>query len=62
MSGTEEPGHSPHEGPGQLSRADVIHVANLARLALNEDEVDMFTAQQMSDLLYDLISVPTALS
>ena len=45
MSGTEEPGHSVSSGPGQLSRSDVIHVANLARLALNEEEVDMFTAQ-----------------
>ena len=45
MSGTEEPGHSVSSGPGQLSRSDVIHVANLARLALSEDEVDMFTAQ-----------------
>jgi aspartyl-tRNA(Asn)/glutamyl-tRNA(Gln) amidotransferase subunit C len=28
-----------------LSRDDVIHVAKLARLALSEDEVDLFTAQ-----------------
>ena len=45
MTGTEEPGRSPSEGPGQLSRSDVIHVANLARLALNEEEVDIFTAK-----------------
>ena len=45
MTGTEEPGHSVSSGPGQLSRSDVIHVANLARLALSEDEVDMFTAE-----------------
>ena len=45
MSGTEEPGHSASTGPGQLSRSDVIHVANLARLALSEEEVDRFTAQ-----------------
>ena len=45
MSATEEPGHSAREEPGQLSRADVIHVANLARLSLSEDEVDTFTAQ-----------------
>ena len=45
MSGTEEPGHSESGGPGQLSRDDVVHVANLARLALSEDEVDLFTAQ-----------------
>jgi aspartyl-tRNA(Asn)/glutamyl-tRNA(Gln) amidotransferase subunit C len=28
-----------------LRRDDVIHVANLARLTLSEDEVDLFTAQ-----------------
>ena len=44
MTGTEEPG--PRRGsPGQLSRDDVIHVANLARLTLSEEEVDIFTAQ-----------------
>jgi aspartyl-tRNA(Asn)/glutamyl-tRNA(Gln) amidotransferase subunit C len=43
MSRPEEPGH-PGGGPG-LSRDDVVHVANLARLALSEDEVDLFTAQ-----------------
>ncbi len=44
MTDAEEPGH---EGgsPGQLSRDDVIHVANLARLHLRDDEVDLFTAQ-----------------
>jgi len=45
MTGAEEPGRSPSEGPGQLSRSDVIHVANLARLSLSEDEVEVFTAQ-----------------
>jgi aspartyl-tRNA(Asn)/glutamyl-tRNA(Gln) amidotransferase subunit C len=30
---------------GGLSRDDVAHVANLARLSLNEDEVTLFTAQ-----------------
>ena len=44
MSGTSEPGHS-ERGPGPLSRDDVVHVANLARLDLSEDEVDLFTAQ-----------------
>jgi len=28
-----------------LSREDVVHVARLARLHLNDDEVDLFTAQ-----------------
>jgi len=45
MSGREEPGHPAGGTPGQLSRDDVIHVANLARLALHDDEVEMFTAQ-----------------
>jgi aspartyl-tRNA(Asn)/glutamyl-tRNA(Gln) amidotransferase subunit C len=45
MSGPEEPGHPVSGAAGQLSRDDVIHVANLARLALDDDEVDMFTAQ-----------------
>jgi aspartyl-tRNA(Asn)/glutamyl-tRNA(Gln) amidotransferase subunit C len=45
MTATEEPGRSVSEGPGQLSRSDVIHVANLARLSLSDDEVEMFTAQ-----------------
>jgi aspartyl-tRNA(Asn)/glutamyl-tRNA(Gln) amidotransferase subunit C len=43
MSGPEEPGHS--KGRPGLSREDVVHVANLARLTLSEDEVDLFTAQ-----------------
>jgi aspartyl-tRNA(Asn)/glutamyl-tRNA(Gln) amidotransferase subunit C len=45
MTTPVEPGHTRDGGPGQLSRSDVIHVANLARLALSEDEVDLFTAQ-----------------
>jgi len=44
MSRPEETGHSGSGGPG-LSRDDVVHVANLARLTLSEDEVDLFTAQ-----------------
>jgi aspartyl-tRNA(Asn)/glutamyl-tRNA(Gln) amidotransferase subunit C len=44
MSGSE-PGHHDAGSPGQLSRDDVIHVANLARLTLSEDEVELFTAQ-----------------
>lgn len=37
MSGAGDPGH--------LSREDVVHVANLARLTLSEAEVELFTAQ-----------------
>jgi len=33
------------QGRVTLSREDVIHVARLARLALNDDEVELFTAQ-----------------
>jgi aspartyl-tRNA(Asn)/glutamyl-tRNA(Gln) amidotransferase subunit C len=40
-----EPGHDDAGSPGQLRRHDVIHVANLARLTLSEDEVELFTAQ-----------------
>ena len=52
MTATEEPGHTVGGGPGQLSRSDVIHVANLARLALSEDEVDLFTAQLQTVLAH----------
>ncbi len=45
MTGAPEPGHHDSGSPGHLSRDDVIHVANLARLTLREDEVDLFTAQ-----------------
>jgi len=45
MTGIEEPGPSVSEDPGQLSRSDVIHVANLARLTLSDEEVTVFTAQ-----------------
>ncbi len=45
MSGPEAPGHPPADGPGGLSRADVVHVANLARLTLSDEEVELFTAQ-----------------
>src|ERR1019366_9963844 len=44
MTGPEEPGLR-RSSPGQLSRDDVIYVANLARLTLSEAEVDLFTAQ-----------------
>ena len=33
------------QGPGQLTRDDVVHVARLARLTLSEEEVALFTAQ-----------------
>jgi aspartyl-tRNA(Asn)/glutamyl-tRNA(Gln) amidotransferase subunit C len=39
------PGDHESGSPGQLSRDDVIHVANLARLTLSDEEVDLFTAQ-----------------
>jgi aspartyl-tRNA(Asn)/glutamyl-tRNA(Gln) amidotransferase subunit C len=45
MSVPEGSGHLVSGGLGELSRDDVIHVANLARLALNDEEVDLFTAQ-----------------
>jgi aspartyl-tRNA(Asn)/glutamyl-tRNA(Gln) amidotransferase subunit C len=32
-------------GPAPLSRDDVVHVARLARLALSDEEVELFTAQ-----------------
>ena len=37
-------------GPAKLTRDDVIHVANLARLSLTDDEVELFTAQLSSVL------------
>ena len=33
------------DGGSGLSRDDVVHVARLARLALTDDEVELFTAQ-----------------
>jgi aspartyl-tRNA(Asn)/glutamyl-tRNA(Gln) amidotransferase subunit C len=45
MSGAESSG-----GPPPLRREDVLHVANLARLALDDEEVDRFTAQLQSVL------------
>jgi aspartyl-tRNA(Asn)/glutamyl-tRNA(Gln) amidotransferase subunit C len=44
MSGPEA-GGPVRGGPGPLRRDDVIHVANLARLTLSDEEVDLFTAQ-----------------
>jgi aspartyl-tRNA(Asn)/glutamyl-tRNA(Gln) amidotransferase subunit C len=39
--------HSEDAAPARvtLSREDVVHVAHLARLELNDDEVELFTAQ-----------------
>ncbi|MEE8185774.1 MAG: Asp-tRNA(Asn)/Glu-tRNA(Gln) amidotransferase subunit GatC, partial [Thermodesulfobacteriota bacterium] len=34
----------------KISRKEVVHVAKLARLALREEEIDMF-ARQLSDIL-----------
>jgi aspartyl-tRNA(Asn)/glutamyl-tRNA(Gln) amidotransferase subunit C len=44
MSGPDEPGR-PAAPTASLSPDDVIHVARLARLALSDDEVELFTAQ-----------------
>jgi aspartyl-tRNA(Asn)/glutamyl-tRNA(Gln) amidotransferase subunit C len=45
MSGPEEPGRHDSTSPGPLSPHDVVHVAQLARLTLTDEEVDLFTAQ-----------------
>jgi aspartyl-tRNA(Asn)/glutamyl-tRNA(Gln) amidotransferase subunit C len=37
--------HPHQDGPAKLGRADVVHVANLARLTLSDEEVELFTAQ-----------------
>ncbi len=34
----------------RISRADVVHVARLARLRLDDDEIDLFTGQ-LGDIL-----------
>ena len=39
-----------HEAVERLSRDDVVHVARLARLALSEAEIDLFTGQ-LADVL-----------
>jgi aspartyl-tRNA(Asn)/glutamyl-tRNA(Gln) amidotransferase subunit C len=45
--------------PDRITRADVAHVANLARLALTEDELDLFTHQlaQVLDHAADVASL-----
>ncbi len=48
--------------PDRLSRADVAHVAALARLALTEEELDLFTAQlaEVLDHAADVASLDLA--
>jgi aspartyl-tRNA(Asn)/glutamyl-tRNA(Gln) amidotransferase subunit C len=38
--------------PGEITRDDVAHVARLARLALSEEEIDLFTGQLGAVLEY----------
>jgi aspartyl-tRNA(Asn)/glutamyl-tRNA(Gln) amidotransferase subunit C len=45
MSEGTEPGHHARRTPGKLSPEEVVHVAALARLALTDAEVELFTAQ-----------------
>ena len=57
------PGRPRPDGrPARLSRADVAHVAALARLALTEDELDLFTGQlaQVLDHAEDVASLDLA--
>jgi aspartyl-tRNA(Asn)/glutamyl-tRNA(Gln) amidotransferase subunit C len=37
-------------GPARLTRKDVAHVANLARLHLSEEELDLYT-EQLAEVL-----------
>ncbi len=39
------PAYDAHPMAERITRADVAHVAGLARLALTDDELDMFTEQ-----------------
>ena len=45
-----------------ISRADVAHVAHLARLALTDDEVELFSAQlaKVVDHFQDLAALDTS--
>jgi aspartyl-tRNA(Asn)/glutamyl-tRNA(Gln) amidotransferase subunit C len=48
--------------PERITRADVAHVAKLARLELTEDELDLFTGQlaQVLDHAADVASLDLA--
>jgi aspartyl-tRNA(Asn)/glutamyl-tRNA(Gln) amidotransferase subunit C len=48
--------------PKRLTREDVAHVADLARLALSEEELDLFTGQlaQVLDHAADVASLDLA--
>ena len=48
--------------PDRITRADVAHVANLARLELTEEELDLFTGQlaQVLDHAADVASLDLA--
>ncbi len=45
MNSRSEPRPDGGDGPGPLTRDDVVHVARLARLELSDEEVSLFTAQ-----------------
>ncbi len=44
-AGAAESGGAPAETGGRISRADVAHLARLARLAVTDDELDVFAGQ-----------------
>lgn len=48
--------------PGRLTRQDVAHVADLARLELTEEELDLFTGQlaEVLDHAADIASLDLA--
>jgi len=48
--------------PGRLTRAEVVHVAALARLHLSEEELDLFTGQlaEVLDHAADVASLDLA--
>lgn len=48
--------------PERLTRADVVHVAKLARLALTDDEIDLYTHDLAGILAHaqDVASLDTA--
>jgi len=49
-------------GPGRLTRAEVAHVADLARLRLTDEELDLFTGQlaEVLDHAADVASLDLA--